>query len=382
MPIDFSLTEEQRILQNMLHDFLEKECTFEVVRKFEEAERFPDYIWEKLAELGLMGLPFPEEYGGTDGNAIDLAIVCEELAWAMDSLHHLYTMSVLFGGESILNYGTEEQKREYLPKIIEGSIKVAGSFTEPEAGSDVANISTLAVETDEGWVINGAKVFSTGANIADYIYMGVRTSKEGPKHKGLSTFLIDTKTPGITIRPLHAMAGMAIKTNEIILEDVQIPKTALLGKLGQGFYQLMETFGMERIMVGAEGVGLARRALDYALNYCKERKQFGQPIGKFQTISHRFADLATQIHAARLVVHQAAWLKSQGKRADTESAMAKLFATETAKKTTLECLQSMGAYGWMKEYEMERFVREALGSTIFSGTSEVMKIIVAGAMGL
>jgi acyl-CoA dehydrogenase len=382
MPIDFSLTEEQRILQNMLHDFLEKECNLDIVRKFEEAERFPDEVWHKLADLGLMGLPFPEEYGGTAGSVIDLAIVCEELAWAMDSLHHLYTMSVLFGGESILNFGTEEQKREYLPKIIDGSIKVAGSFTEPEAGSDVSNISTFAAENDRGWVVNGTKVFSTGANISDYIYMGVRTSKEGPKHKGISTFLIDSKSPGITIRPFQAMAGMAIKTNEIALEDVQIPKTALLGKLNNGFYQLMETFAVERIMVGAEGVGLARRALDYAVNYCKERKQFGQPIGKFQTLSHRFADLATQIHAARLVVLQAAWLKSQGKSTASESAMAKLFATETAKRTTIECLQSMGAYGWMKEYEMERFVREALGCTIFSGTSEVMKIIIAGSLGL
>jgi alkylation response protein AidB-like acyl-CoA dehydrogenase len=382
MPIDFALTEEQRMLQDMLHSFMEKECSLDAVHKFEEEETFPDDIWQKMAELGLMGLPFPEEYGGTDGSVVDLTIVCEELSWGMDSLGHLYAMSVLFGGESILLFGTEEQKRALLPRIISGEIKVAGSFTEPNAGSDVANIKTMAVENDKGFLINGAKIFSTGAHISDYIYLCARTSKEGPAHKGLTTFLVDKKTPGITTNRLEAMAGMAIHTNEVVFEDVQVPGEAVLGELNKGFYQLMETFEVERIMTGAMGIGVARRAFEYALQYIKEREQFGQAIGKFQALSHRFADLATQIHAARLVVQHAAWLKSQGKSANRESAMAKLIGTEIAKKTTLEGIQSMGAYGWMKEYEMERFHREALGGTIFAGTSEIQRSIIAGSYGL
>jgi alkylation response protein AidB-like acyl-CoA dehydrogenase len=382
MTIEFSLTEEQRMLQDMIHNFMEKECTPEVIRDYESNERFPIEIWTQLAELGLMGLPFPEEYGGTGGSVLDLTIVCEELAWGMATMAHAYTMSVLFGGEAILFFGTEAQKKEFLPRIINAEIRIGGSFTEPNAGSDVANISTMAVKNGKGYLINGAKVFCTGAHIADYLYMGVRTSKDGPPHKGLSTFLIDTKTPGLSTRRLEGMADMALHTNEVILEDVQVSEADLLGTLGQGFYQLMKTFDVERIMLGAQAIGWARRAFEYSLNYVKERHQFGQPIGRFQALSHRFADLAAQIHAARLVVQQAAWLKTQGKDVARESAMAKLLASEIAKKTALEGLQSMGAYGWMKEYDMERFVRESLVGTIVAGTSEIQKNVIARTYGL
>jgi alkylation response protein AidB-like acyl-CoA dehydrogenase len=353
-----------------------------VVRKLEDEAIFPYEVWRKLAELGLLGLPFPEEYGGTGGSVLDLTIVCEELSWGMSSIAHLFTMSVLFGGESILFFGTEEQKRHFLPRIIRGEIQVAGSFTEPNAGSDVSALSTMAVENGQGFLINGTKVFSTGAHVADYLFLATRTNREGPKHKGISTFLIDAKTPGITIRRLEATSCMAVHTNEIILEDVQVGKKDLLGELNKGFYQMMKTFEVERIMTGAMGVGLARKAFEYALQYVKERSQFGQPIGKFQALSHRFADLAAQIHAARLVVQQAAWLKSQGKNCPNESAMAKLLGTEIAKKAALEGVQSMGGYGLMKEYEMERLARESLIGTIVAGTSEIMKNIIAGTYGL
>jgi alkylation response protein AidB-like acyl-CoA dehydrogenase len=382
MPFDFSLSEEQRMLQDTLHNFLVKECSPEAVRRLEDGAVFPYEIWRKLADLGLMGLPFPEEYGGTGGSVVDLTIVCEELSWAMSSVAHLYTMSVLFGGESILFFGTEEQKRGFLPKIISGEMQVAGSFTEPNAGSDVSGISTVAVENDKGYEINGTKVFSTGAHVADYIYLAARTNREGPPHRGISTFLIDAKTPGISTRRLEAVSCMAVHTNEIVLEDVQVGTDALLGEINRGFYQMMKTFEVERIMTGAMGVGLARRAFEYALDYVKERSQFGQPVGKFQALSHRFADLSVEIHAARLITQHAAWLKSQGKDCVNESAMAKLAGTEVAKKAAIEGVQSMGAYGLMKEYEMERLARESLIGTVVAGTSEIMKSIIARAYGL
>ena len=380
--MDFNLTEEQRIYQNTLHNFLIKECPLEKARELEDNAEFPFEIWEKLAALGIMGLPFPEEYGGTSGSVIDFAIVCEELSWALHSVALMYVLSVLFGGEAVLLFGNEEQKKFFLPKLSRGEIRFCGCMTEPNAGSDVASLKTTAVTDGDSYVVNGSKVFTTGAHVADYALLLARTDKEAPKHKGISMFMFDFHSPGITVSPLKHMGCEAVHTNEVFLEDVRIPKDTVLGELNKGFFQIMGMLDVERIVTGAMGVGLAQRAFEYALQYSKERAQFGQPIGKFQASQHKFADMAAGIHAARLAVYQAAWLKDQKGDCPREACIAKLLGTEIAKRVTIDGLQIMGGYGYMKEYEMERFLREAILGTIVAGTSEIMKNVIAGTHGL
>jgi len=236
--LDFNLTEEQRIYQNTLHNFLIKECPLEKARELEDNAEFPFEIWEKLAALGIMGLPFPEEYGGTSGSVIDFAIVCEELSWALHSVAHMYVLSVLFGGEAVLLFGNEEQKKFFLPKLSRGEIRFCGCMTEPNAGSDVASLKTTAVAEGTSYVVNGSKVFTTGAHVADYALLLARTDKEAPKHKGISMFMFDFHSPGITVSPLKHMGCEAVHTNEVFFEDVRIPKDTVLGELNKGFFQM------------------------------------------------------------------------------------------------------------------------------------------------
>lgn len=380
--MDFEPSMEQKVIRQSLRDFLEKECPLEVVRELEDNARFPAELWSKLASLGVLGLPFPEEYGGTGGSVTDFAIVCEELAWAMISVAHMYTLSVLFGGEAVLMFGREEQKKSYLPRLAAGDIRFCGCLTEPDAGSDLASLRTTAQRDGDEFVVNGAKIFTTGAHVADYGLLVARTNSEAPKHQGLSTFVIDMKSPGITVSPLQHLGCMAVHTNEVAFKNVRIPADALLGKLDRGFYQIMDMMDVERIVTGAMGIGLAQRTFEYALEYARQRKQFGRAIGSFQAIQHAFAENSTQIHAARLAVYQAAWLKEKEGQCPRESCMAKLLGTEAAKRMAIDGLQIMGGYGYMNEYEMQRFLREAVLGTIVAGTSEIMKGIIGKTHGL
>lgn len=378
----FVISEEQQAIKKTVRDFMQKECPVEKVKMWEETASFPDDVWKKMAEIGLLSLPIPEKYGGVGGSIMDMTILVEELGYNMLSMAHMYVMSNLFGSHTIELFGTEEQKKMFFPKMMAGEWKFCMSLTEPNAGSDVASMKTKAVLDGDHYVVNGAKIFSTGAHLADWILLVVRTSSEGKKHQGLSMFVVDPKTPGIKINPLKHMGCMAVHTDEVSYEDVRVPKENLIGKLNQAWYQVLAVLEAERIFTAAQCVGLAQRAFDDALEYAKQREQFGQPIGKFQAISHMFAEAATDINASRLMTYQAAWLLDNKMPSFIESSMAKLKASETCKDVALKGCQIMGGYGYMNEFEMQRYLRESIITTVFGGSSQIQKNIIAGSYGL
>lgn len=380
--MEFTLTDEQELLKKTVREFVEKELPGDYVNLLEEDGRFPDEVWHKMADIGLLGLPFPEEFGGVEGSVLDQAIVVEGLAWAMTSMAHMYIMSTLFGGKSVLLHGSQEQKENFLPAIIQGKIKFCMSLTEPNAGSDVAALSTQAVLDGDYFVVNGSKIFSTGAHLADFILLAARTSKESSKHRGISYLIIDAHTPGIKVSPLKHLGCMAVHTDEVSYEDVRVPRSALLGEMGQGWAQILSILELERIFTAAAAVGLAQKAFEDAVVYARERQQFGRPIGKFQAISHMLAEAATELEAIRLLTYLAAWMKDNNIPCFKEASMAKLKATEVTKEIALRGVQIMGGYGYMMEYDMQRYLREAVVGTIFGGTSQIQKNIIAGEMGL
>lgn len=380
--MDFSMNEEQLMITKTIRDFLVKELPAESVRTFENNAQFPETVWQKMAGLGLLGLPFPEEYGGEGRPLIDQTMVVKEMAWGMTSLAHMYIMTTLFGGKAIERHGTEEQKKFFLPKIIEGKLKFAMSMTEPNAGSDVFSISTKAELQGDHYVVNGSKMFSTGAHLADYILLAVRTERGKKKHEGISYLLVDAKTPGIKVNPLEHLGLMAIQTAEVYYDEVKVPKENVLGTINQGAMQILDVLDTERIFTAAQAVGLAERAFEYALDYAKNRSQFGQPIGKFQSISHMFAEMASEIEASKYLVYYAAWMKDQKKPCSKEASMAKYKATEVAKVVALHGMQILGGYGYMNEYDMERYLREAVVGTVYGGTSQIQKNIIARELGL
>jgi acyl-CoA dehydrogenase len=376
------LTDEQRALQDSIRTFLKKECSPDYVRMLEEKEEFPSALWDKTAELGLMGLTIPEEYGGTGGKVIDAVIAVEELSYAMATLASLYTLSAIFGVEMLLHFGTDKQKKELLPQLAAGKIRFSVGMTEANAGSDISGVKTTAVDDGEHYVVNGSKIFTTGIEGNDYVLLLARTGPPAEKNRNLSLFLVDKKIPGITISPIRQLAENGVRANEVGYDNVRVPKENLIGRLNRGFYQILHLMNTDRIVYASFAVGHAQRSLDYSLNYAKERVQFGKPIGQFQAISHMFADMATEITAARALIYHAARLQDASQNCSKEASMAKLFASEVAKRTAVNGVQAMGAYGYMMEYDMQRFLRESMQFTIAGGTSQIQRNHIAREIGL
>jgi len=308
--MDFSFTEEQLLLKNSVQEFLQKECPksyiAELERRYlreEEAEEYPREIFKKMAQQGWLGTSFPEEYGGSGGDIVDLAILCEELGKCWLSLAGAFMLCVTFGGATINYHGNEEQKRSLLPKLCQGEIRFSGAFTEPGGGTDLLALTTSATKENDTWVINGQKTFITGALEADYLITIVRTNKNPAKRAAAFTiFLVDAKNSGIQTNKLHKLGLRGIDTNEIFYTDVRVPQTAVIGDVDQGFYHLLDTLNNERITVGSMAIGNGEAAFEDALEYSKQRYAFGKPIGQFQTIQNYLAQMKVEIEAARLLV--------------------------------------------------------------------------------
>lgn len=382
--MDFGLTEEQKQLVMMIEDFIKKETSRELDRECDENERFPFELNDKLAATGLYGLPFPQEYGGTGGSTVDFCLAVETLAKGSDAACALFLLPVFFAGEMILNNGSEEQKKQYIPEIIAGRLKGCFALTEPDVGSDGSRVKIRAVADGDEYVINGHKTLISGADIADYIMTVTRTDTAARRYEGISIFMVPRETPGMTINKLKKLGGRIISTCEIFFDDVRVSKEMIMGGpdgLNQGWGQMLKQLDIERIMMGAAYVAVAEKASEDALAYAKQREQFGKPISTYQMIVQILADMKTQIEAARWLTYRAAWLKDEGLPCSLEASYCKLFTTEMAKKVTQDGMQVMGGYGYMMEYDMQRYVRDALLGTIGGGTNQIQQLIIGKLLG-
>lgn len=383
--MDFELKDEHRMLRDTIQKFMQKECPRELVRELDEKDEFPRELFTKLAELGVTGLTIPAEYGGLGRDLLGAVIVVEEISKRYPTLGWVYVMSAFYGGENIAKSGNTQQKEIYLPKLAQGEILFSYGLTEPNAGSDAGAVQTAGVRKGDDYIVNGTKTFITGADNSDYIIALVRTDKSVSKYKGLSLFVMDTRSRGISMRPIEKLGYKGSSTCEVVFEDVLVPDKNILGGkefLNKGWGQLMDTLEVEHLEVAACGLGLAEGAFEEALNYAKKREQFGQAIGKFQAIAHMIAEMYTEIEASRLIIQRTAWLLQNNKPSTIESAMAKYYATETAKKVSLQGMQILGGYGYTMEYDMQRYVRDSLVLPIGGGTSQIMKNIISRKLGL
>ncbi|HHX22422.1 MAG: acyl-CoA dehydrogenase [Tepidanaerobacteraceae bacterium] len=373
--MNFSLTPEQEMIRNVVREFAEKEVA-PIAAEIDETGRVPIENIEKMAELGLMGMPYPKKYGGAETDYISYIIAYEEIAKACASTAVILGGNVSLTCFPIYQFGTEEQRQKFLVPLAKGEKLGAFALTEPNAGSDASNQETIAVLDGDEYVLNGNKIFITGGGLAD-IYLVFAMTDKTKGLRGISSFIVEKGTPGFTFGKKENKMGMRGScTTELILQDVRIPKENLLGREGEGFKIAMSTLDVGRVGVGALCVGIAQAALDESIKYAKERIQFGRPIGKFQAIQFMLADMATEVETARLLVHKAAWLKDNKLPFSKESAMAKLYASETAMRCTLKAVQIHGGYGYMKEYKVERLMRDAKITEIFEGTSEIQRMVI------
>ena len=371
-------TEDQKLLREAIRTFVEAETPVEKVDEWEAEKRYPAEVFAALAEQGYLGLPFEEEVGGAGYGAVSMAILGEELARPGLDIAGGYGLTV-FAGLNLVKHGTPEQIAAHAPRMFEGAERYALGITEPDAGSDVAAIKTRAVRTDDGgWSITGQKVFTTGAGIPNtIIHVLARTGEPKRGHDGLSVFLVPADAAGVEMRRLNTVGRHMLGTYETFYDDVKVPEGALLGGEGSGWEVVTSSLELERIFAAAQYAGAARAALDLTIAYVNERHQFGKPIASFQTISHRLADHYADIEGARLLAYRAANLLDEGAPANTAAAVAKLVSAEVFRKTTETGMQFFGGYGYMKEYRIERFWREARVTTVTAGTSEIQRSIIA-----
>lgn len=381
--MDFEFTQEQNDLRSGIRDFVKKECPREYLRQLDEKEEYPYEIWAKLANKGWLGLAVPEEYGGSGGNVIDVVIVVEELSKAMTALGTMYLNNSCFGANSVGAYGTEEQKRQLLPGIAKGSIKMCFGVTEPNTGVDTLSLTTSAIEQEDYFIVNGQKNFITGAHVADYIVLLARSNKNvKKKSEGLTILLTGTKLPGIEIRLMKKLGLRAVGTCEIFLTDVKVPKWFLLGEKDKGWEFILHTMNNERITVSAYRIGTAVAAFEDALKYAKERIVFQKPIGQFQAIQHRLADMYVDIELSRLMVYKAAWLQSQRKPCAMEANMAKLASSETVVRVCESGMRIMAGYGYTMEYDMQRYYRDGILAPTGTATQELIRSFIGVQLGL
>ncbi|MGB5526330.1 MAG: acyl-CoA dehydrogenase family protein [Gemmatimonadota bacterium] len=377
--MDFELSKEQKDIQKAARRFAKGEFDRELALELEEKHEFPTEIWKKAADEGFMGLHYPEEYGGSGYGVMENTLVVEEFC-RRDSGIGAALMTADFASENVLRYGTHEQKERYLPPIAEGTAISAGAITEPEHGSDITSMATMAVRDADEWVINGVKTFITNAGIADYYVVVCQTDPEAG-HKGQSMILVDRDAEGLTTASVGQKMGLRmIPTGEVSLKDVRVPAENLLGQEGKGFYQILGFFDESRIETAAQAIGTAQGAFDRALEYVKGRVQFGKKIAQFQVTQHKLADMATKIELARLITYKAAWTADQGKPDTKLTAMAKYYAGHAAKEVTDEAIQLLGGYGYMTEFEVERFYRDVRITEIYEGSREIQKNIIASAV--
>jgi len=374
--MDFQLNEEQRMVREMVHDFAQKEIAPRAAH-VDKTEEFPAENIRQMGELGLLGLPLPEEYGGGGGDYLSYAIAVEEIARACGSTALIYAAHVSLGCAPIYSFGNEEQKSKWLPRLCSGKGLAAFGLTEPEAGSDAGSTRTTAVRDGDDYVLNGSKMWITSGAIADVVTCSAKTDPAAGT-RGISCFLVERGMPGFI--PGKNEPKMGLKgsvTSALSLENCRVPAGNLLGAEGEGFKQMLHTLDAGRISIGAMALGLGQAALDEAISYAKQRVQFGQPIIKFQAIQWKIADVATELDAARLMVYRAAALKDAGLPFTKEAAMAKLYASEVAERAAYNAIQIHGGYGYSREYPVERIYRDQRLCAIGEGTSEIQRLVIA-----
>lgn len=379
--MNFELTKEQEMVRKMVRDFAEEVIRPRAIEIDTKAE-FPEDIFKQIGELGLLGIPFPEEYGGSGGDTVSYALAVEEIGRVCGSTGLSYAAAVSLGASPLYYFGTDEQKEKFLKPLAAGKALASFGLTEPNAGSDAGGTMTTAILEGDHYVINGEKCFITNASFAELLIVTAVTGKDKNGKKLISSIIVPTDTDGVTITSNYDKMGVrGSDTAEIVLDQVIVPKENVLGEVNNGFKQFLATLDGGRISIGALGVGIAQGSLDKALEYAKERKQFGQSISKFQAIQFKLADMAMEVELARTMVHKAAWLKDQGKPFGKEAAFAKLSASETAVRAADEAIQIHGGYGYMREYEVERYLRDAKLLEIGEGTSEVQRLVIARHLG-
>jgi alkylation response protein AidB-like acyl-CoA dehydrogenase len=379
--MDLSLTPEQAMFRDAVSHFAKKELE-PYVKEMEATDRFPVEVFRKLGELGYLGVHFPSEWGGADGDFVSYCIVIEEICRVSAAIGVNVLLHSLMGSAPIYLLGTDEQKHRYFLPAMRGEKIAAAGLTEPNVGSSAGDVETMARRVNGSWKVNGTKMFTSNGPYCDFITLVASTDRE-KRHKGISLFVIDSATPGVVLGSNIPRLGIAGgEAGSVTLEGVVLPETSLLGEEGRGFYYLMEALNATRVALAAGCVGLAQAAFDHALQYAKERKQFGQPIGKFQGVSFKLADMAVEIELARLMVSKAAWLADRKEKFVKEAAMAKLYASEMATRVAHRALQIHGGYGYTKEYPLERYYRDARLFEIFQGTSEILRVIIGGQLGL
>ncbi|MBR3397541.1 MAG: acyl-CoA dehydrogenase [Lachnospiraceae bacterium] len=381
--MDFQLDQKHEMARTLFRDFAINEVK-PLAQEIDEEERFPAETIEKMGKYGFMGIPIPKEYGGQGADVLAYIMCVEEMAKVCGTTAVALSAHTSLCMDPIMTFGTEEQKQKYIPGLASGKLLGAFGLTEPGAGTDAQGQQTKAVLDGDEWVLNGSKCFITNGSYADvYIIIAVTgiIEKRGKKMKEISSFIVEKGTPGFTFGTKEKKMGIrGSATYELIFTDCRIPKENLLGQKGKGFNIAMHTLDGGRIGIAAQALGLAEGALEATINYTKERKQFGRSISAFQNTQFQLADLATKVEAAKLLVYKAAIAKQNQSYYGVEAAMAKLFASETAMEVTTKCVQLFGGYGYIREYDVERMMRDAKITEIYEGTSEVQRMVISGSL--
>jgi alkylation response protein AidB-like acyl-CoA dehydrogenase len=380
--MDFSFTDEQVMLRETVRKLMDEHAPAQYLRRLDREQAYPSELYEEWVKAGFLGIPFPEAYGGVGGSVFDMVIIAEELSRRSADLVMAYAGSV-FCGLNIFRKGSEEQKRYWLPKLLSGEIKMSISISEPDAGSDVGAIRTTAQRDGGHWILNGQKLWATGAAAKNnVINVYVKTDTNARYQEGMSLFLVENNTPGVEMRKLDMLGRRCVGTYEVFLNDVRVPADRLVGGENKGWEAVLSGLQVERVTAAATACGGAQAVVDLALQYAKDRKQFGRPIGTFQAIAHMLADMQTEVEAARTLMWRAAWMVATGQNALREITMAKLFASETYAKVANMGMQILGGYGYSMEFDMQRYFRDSRAATIAGGSSQMQRNLLAGLMGL
>jgi butyryl-CoA dehydrogenase len=375
--MDFELSEEHRLFRDTVRDFADKEVAPGALER-DKTHEFPHHLIDKMAALGLMGVPFSEEYGGAGGDTLSYAIAVEEISRADGSLGLTLAAHTSLGVSPFYLFGTPEQKKKYIPPLASGKMIGAFGLTEPHAGSDAGSTRTVAVPDNGEWVINGSKLYMTSGRIAGVMVITAKTDPQATGSRGITSFIVENPSEGLSFGKDEDKMGLRSSiTSPVFFENVRVPDDHMLGTPGMGFRQFLEILDGGRISIGAMAVGLAQAAFDAALKYSNERQQFGQPISNFQAVQFMLADMATKLEAARLLVYQAAVLKDRGKSFTKEAAMAKLFASEVGEECCHKSIQVHGGFGYITEAHVERFYRDVRLTEIGEGTSEIQRLVIA-----
>lgn len=381
--LDFAFTKEQLQLKASVVEFAKKELN-KNLRANEEEERFPREAWRACAKFGIQGLPIPPEFGGAGSDIMSTVLVMEGLGYACRDNGLIFSLNAQMWSLELplLEFGTSDQKKKYLPRLVSGDVIGVHAMTEPESGSDAFSLRTKATKRGDRYVLNGSKLYITNAPVADVIIV-FATQQPGTGFAGVSAFLVEKDTPGFSVgTPLKKMGLRTSPMGEVILNDCEIPAENRLGKEGAGMAVFNSSIEWERSCILASAVGAMQRQLEECVEYARTRKQFGQPIGKFQSISNKVADMYLRLESSRLMIYKVAWLKQQGKSATAEAAAAKTLTSEAWVQSCLDAIQIHGAYGYMRDSGIERDLRDSVAGTIYSGTSEIQRLIIARSLGL